>query len=142
MAAVGHQAVGAPLVQRIELNMVTGGLDDLASADVESGVVDGGPVGRIRPPEHKVAGLEISHRHRHAGGVVLIIGDAGESDAGGLPGGQRQARAVEADRAVSAPDLGLTELGEGEENGLIAWRHRLEHQADGGWDGAGIAERP
>ena len=54
-----HEAVRAPLVQRVELDVIAGRLDNLSSTDVERGVIDSGPVGRIRPPEHKVTGLEV-----------------------------------------------------------------------------------
>src|SRR5450631_2853017 len=97
----GHHVAGAPLAERIELDVVSGGLDDAVAAHVEGGVVDAGPVGLDVSPEDQIAGLEAAHRHRCAGRVVLVVGHPGETYAVGMaPRCQRQSRAVEALGAV------------------------------------------
>src|SRR5664280_3717634 len=106
----------APLAQLVELHLVAGRLDDLVAPDVDGGVVDAGPVGLAGAPEDQVARLQAVQGYRHPGRVVLVIGHPGELDAGPLaPRRQGEARAVVADRAVPAPDVGLPELLEGEE---------------------------
>ena len=79
-------------------------------------------------------------RDRLTGRVVLVVGDAGEADADALPSGQRQARAVVTHRPVAAPDVGLAELGEGEEDGPVPGGGRREQQRFGRGRADGVAE--
>ncbi len=100
-------------------------------ADVDADVVDvgGGSV------EDEVAGLEFVGRNAGPG-VELVVGDAGDGDAGGLADGAGEAGAVEAvfsgGRSVSAPEVGQAELSFGVGDGFQGGRAGVVVAADGG----------
>ncbi len=138
---VSHEVARSPLSERVELDVIAGGLHDLTPADVDGGVVDGCPVGLAGAPEDEVAGYQARERHRRAGRLELVVGHPGEGDAGRLlPGGEGETRAVVADGAVPAPDVGLAQLREGEENGGVARGGGPEHEAHGGRSSRRVAE--
>ena len=70
------------------------------------------------PKKSEVAGLERVARPELGGGVVLVLGDSGEGDAGHLVGGLDQTAAVESDAGrLAAPYIRSTDLGEGPVDG-------------------------
>ena len=87
-----------------------GRVDHLAVADVDADV---GHVGGALAEEDEVAGLEGVAGSELGGGVVLVLGDAGQADAGDLVGGLDESAAVEADAGrLAAPYIWSADLGE------------------------------
>jgi hypothetical protein len=89
------------------------GLDDAAVAEVHYDVAGAGG-GAVRSGrEQQVTGLYLGQGD--LGAVLLpLVGRAGDVNACRRVGGEDQAAAVEAARALAAPAVGLAELGRGE----------------------------
>src|ERR1019366_1701821 len=121
--------------------MIAGGFHDLATADVDGGVVDGRPVPLAGAPEDEVAGDERREGDGGAGRVELVVGHPGEGDGRRvLPGGKGETRAVVTDGSVATPDVGLVQLLEGEEDSGVAGGGGEEHESQRGRRARGVAE--
>lgn len=87
---------------------VCGGVDHLPAPDVDADVLDPGRAGAA---EDEVAGQQGRARGEVRGGVVLVLGEAGDGGPGGGVGGLGEAGAVEGYAGVlGVPLAGDAEL--------------------------------
>src|ERR1700722_12966294 len=128
---MGHQLAVAPLPKWRKVYVATGGFDYLATSDVNGCVIHAFTVGLNGSPEHQVSRLKVDECHRCPGRHVLGVRNARETDAGTvLPRGERQARAVVADRSVPTPDVRLSELLEREQEYRVSLGDVREQETD------------
>src|SRR5699024_5590279 len=106
---------------------------------VDGHVVDPGR-GPVAGVEDQVTGAHLAHRHVR-GGCVLVTGGARQRDAGVLERLHRQTGAVVAVRALSAPDVGLAELGHRPVERSLAGARRGGGAAAGGAAARGTTAR-